>query len=138
MLNGTLDPQTPLKVATPTGEHFQGKNQHFIVIPYAAHTTLTQSPMDAEYHSCGAELILQFFRDPKKPIDQSCVDLVLPLDFRGVASISELLFGTDAPFADDPVKTTSRFTPQTVHRFNARLKILPAELAQPNPLPNAL
>jgi pimeloyl-ACP methyl ester carboxylesterase len=138
MLNGTLDPQTPLKVATPTGEYFKGENQHFIVIPYAAHTTLTQSPMDAEYHSCGAELILQFFQAPTKPIDPSCVDLVLPLDFRGTADVTKLLFGTDAPFSDDPVKTTSRLTPQTVRRFNALLRPLSAGFALTNPLPTAL
>lgn len=108
MLNGDLDPQTPLEVALPTGEHFKGAYQHFIEIPNAAHTTLTQSPIDADYHTCGAELIRQFFNNPEAELDRSCLDFVLPIDFSGEAEVSDALFGTASPFADVALTLTQR------------------------------
>jgi pimeloyl-ACP methyl ester carboxylesterase len=130
MLNGTLDPQTPLAVATPTGEHFSGKNQHFIPIPGAAHPTLTQSPIDADYHTCGAELIRQFFDEPTAELDESCLDFVLPINFTGDTDITSVLFGTSTPFADEPPKSTAGYTTDGVRRVEALIQR--ARLNTPN------
>ena len=107
MLNGTLDPQTPIAIARPTGDHFTGTYQQFVEIPYAAHTTLTQSPIDANNNTCGAELIRQFLAEPTATLNTSCLDFVLPLDFSGSLKLTQALFGTDLPFADSVPKSTN-------------------------------
>ncbi len=98
MLNGTLDPQTPLAVAQPAGDFYRGANQHFVVIPYSPHTTLTQSLLDTSGKTCGAELARQFLYDPTALLDTTCLSLVLPLNFAGVTAITSLLFGTESPW----------------------------------------
>jgi pimeloyl-ACP methyl ester carboxylesterase len=104
MLNGTLDPQTPMSVAEPVSKHFTSPHQTFVSIPQAAHTTLTQSPMDEDGHTCGAELIRQFYDDPQRELDRSCIDYVLPIDFDGVKDLTQALFGTTSPWADETPK----------------------------------
>ncbi|MGC4064386.1 MAG: alpha/beta fold hydrolase [Polyangiaceae bacterium] len=69
MLNGTLDPQTPMSVAEPVSTHFTATHQTFVRIPQAAHTTLTQSPIDENGNTCGAELIRQFYDAPEKKLE---------------------------------------------------------------------
>jgi pimeloyl-ACP methyl ester carboxylesterase len=107
MLNGTLDPQTPLAVAQPLGEFYRGKNQHFVSIPYSPHNTLTQSLVDQAGNTCGAELASQFLVDPATALDTSCLSAVLPLNFAGVPTITRRLFGTDSPWADSTTVTSS-------------------------------
>jgi pimeloyl-ACP methyl ester carboxylesterase len=103
MLNGTLDPQTPLSVAEPAGDFYRGTNQHFVQIPYSPHTTLTQSLINGSGDTCGAELARQFLDAPTAPLDMSCLSLVLPLDFSGSADITELIFGTRSPWNDTTI-----------------------------------
>jgi pimeloyl-ACP methyl ester carboxylesterase len=100
MLNGTLDPQTPLAVARPTGQHYRGASQHFVEIPYSPHTTLTQSLVDTAGSTCGADLVRQFLSNPTGTLNEDCLDLVLPLNFAGIPEITQLLFGTDSPWND--------------------------------------
>jgi pimeloyl-ACP methyl ester carboxylesterase len=123
MLNGTLDPQTPLDVATPTGEHFTGAYQSFIRVPYAAHTTLTQSPVDTSGNTCGAELIRQFFDDPTASLNKDCLNSVLPIDFSGnTAGLTETLFGTTTPFADTPPATATLNSSFGTNRFRTTIE----------------
>jgi pimeloyl-ACP methyl ester carboxylesterase len=102
MLNGTLDAQTPTSVAQPAGDHYRGPNQHFILIPYSPHTTLTQSIIDESDDTCGAALSRQFLDDPTAALDTACLASVLPLNFAGYPAITSLLFGTDSPWIDAP------------------------------------
>jgi len=100
LLNGTLDPQTPLSVAQPAGDYYRGAHQRFISIPYSPHNTLTQSLVDELGHTCGAALSAQFLADPNAMLDTSCLSAVLPLNFSGIRDITRVLFGTDSAWAD--------------------------------------
>ncbi len=95
MLNGTLDPQTPLLVAQPTMDHFTGPHQTAVVVQRAAHSVLFQSPLD-EFGTttCGMELMRQFLADPHTALDTSCSDQVVPLNFAGSTPVTKILFGT--------------------------------------------
>lgn len=102
MLNGTLDPATPLAVARPAGDFYHGTNQTFIEIPHSPHTTLTQSLMDDSENTCAAELARQFLDSPTTPLDTSCLARVLPVNFEGYANITPRLFGTDSAWNEAP------------------------------------
>jgi pimeloyl-ACP methyl ester carboxylesterase len=108
MMNGTLDPQTPLSVAETTGNHFDGAHQTFVVVPYATHSVLNQSPIELESDrtvlTCGQLLLEQFLADPLQPIDTGCTDEVMAPDFVNQRR-SEALFGVADPFASDPAAT---------------------------------
>ncbi len=112
MMNGTLDPQTPLAVAERTGRHFNGDNQTFVVVPFATHSVLDQSPIERETDgtilTCGQLLVEQFLADPRASIDTSCTDDVMSPDFTNPA-LSEALFGLTDPFAfDAPTRSPER------------------------------
>lgn len=100
MLHGTLDPQTPLEAARIVGQAFNAQHQHWVEIPFSPHDTLTQSLLDEQGNTCGAELIRQFMQDPLGVPDVSCTSRVLGLDFAGSPEISTLLFGTDEAWYD--------------------------------------
>jgi hypothetical protein len=59
LLNGDLDPQTPLKWADVAAPHFNYDKQHFVVVPFAPHGTLFQSPVKNSNNTCGLDLILR-------------------------------------------------------------------------------
>jgi pimeloyl-ACP methyl ester carboxylesterase len=130
MLNGTLDPQTPMSVAEPVSDHFTAPHQTFVTIPQAAHTTLTQSPIDEAGNTCGAELIRQFYDNPESKLDRTCLDYVLPIDFAGDADLTQALFGTGSPWADEAPKWPSAATTSSrraLERFaRMRLRTAPA------------
>jgi pimeloyl-ACP methyl ester carboxylesterase len=105
MMNGTLDPQTPLSGAEPAGDHFNSAFQTFVTVPFATHSVLNQSPVgldeDVTVLTCGQVLVEQFLADPHAAIDVTCTDYVLPPNFRNEA-LSELVFGSSDPFGADP------------------------------------
>ncbi len=82
MMNGTLDPATPLENVIPFAEHFKAPNQELVVFPGATHAVLGSSPTkDAVAKSCGALVVTSFLADPKKPVDKSCIANMRPVDF---------------------------------------------------------
>ncbi len=98
MLNGDFDPQTPLSFAQEFGRHFAGKYQHFVVVPFSPHTTLTQSDIDSRGNTCGAELIRDFLGSPLAVPKLTCLGDTLPPDFSGQPAVSEVLFQTNDPY----------------------------------------
>jgi pimeloyl-ACP methyl ester carboxylesterase len=99
MLNGTLDLQTPLAIATPARRHLARAGQRFVTVPWAAHGTIAQSPLgDPAALPCGMQIILGFVRDPTAAPDLACLDALLPLDFNGYGDrwgVPDLIGTTD-------------------------------------------
>ncbi len=102
LLNGTLDPQTPLLVAQPALDHYSADHQTAVVVERSAHGVLLQSPLDdLGTETCGIELMAQFVRDATSTIDASCRSQVRELDFNGRPEITELLLGTANAWDND-------------------------------------
>ena len=90
MMSGEFDPQTPPEVSAPAQEHFVAAHQTYVSVPWSAHTVLTQSPVDdiENVETCGMLLIGQFLADPTLPLDTSCTNRVVGLDFDGHGPIA--------------------------------------------------
>lgn len=94
MLNGTLDPQTPLVVSQPLAANIALDNVVEVVVPYAAHGVIVQSPT-AE-GPCGLRLMYAWMNAPGEPLDLTCVDQVPAPDFfDGAAAIAAPVFGSN-------------------------------------------
>lgn len=110
MLNGTLDPQTPLSIAAPMAEIFNGPHQQFVTVPWSPHCVLgsswTEAALEGTGPICGEEIIFDFLDDPTGTVDTSCLDELYPLEFDPTSEIniwiSEELFGTDDMWEGDP------------------------------------
>ncbi|HEY5959823.1 MAG TPA: hypothetical protein VIV60_24885, partial [Polyangiaceae bacterium] len=102
MLNGDLDAETPIAEAELAGAAHHGSNQYFVAIPYAPHTTLTQSLLNDTDQTCGADLARQFLSAPTSSLDLACLERVMPLVFDGFSGITEALFGTTSAWDDAP------------------------------------
>lgn len=94
MLNGTLDPQTPIERARRVGAHFAGPHQTFVELPDVSHGVLSGS-YTSSGERCGEELLIQFVSDPKAALDTSCVDEIALRDFRLRAAFAQYLFDSD-------------------------------------------
>jgi pimeloyl-ACP methyl ester carboxylesterase len=109
MLQGVLDPSTPYDFAVELEDHFTGQHQHFVAFPYAPHNVVTGSPVSENSNAqhCGEKLFYEFLRDPTGPLDTSCADDTLPLDFVG-ADYGWYFFGTEDYWENTP--STSKGT----------------------------
>ncbi len=93
MMNGSLDPQTTMAMAKPSGDYYVGANQTFVEVPYSPHGVIFSSlstVAEEEYmsgspdyltHTCGFMMMEGFIIDPSQPIDTSCLQALAPLDF---------------------------------------------------------
>lgn len=95
MMNGTLDPQTPLEFAEAIAPHYVAASQGLIVLPRAAHGVIHQSPTSegTSEPSCGMMLWHQFLESPSVPLDSACRANILHHDFAGSPALAEQFFG---------------------------------------------
>ncbi|MBX3191827.1 MAG: alpha/beta fold hydrolase [Labilithrix sp.] len=95
MLNGTLDPQTPQEFAEQIAPHYAMPAQSLVLLPRAAHCTLTQSPTSTwpGTETCGMNVWRQFLAAPAAALDTSCRDRILTHDFAGSPSIAQYFYG---------------------------------------------
>ncbi len=95
MLNGTLDPQTPLEIAAPAADQFNAAHQQFVSVPYSPHCVMASSwTEDAIFDgsaTCGEKIMFDFFDDPTGEIDLQCLAEVYPLEFDPTSDVSELI-----------------------------------------------
>ncbi|KYF97532.1 hypothetical protein BE20_38300, partial [Sorangium cellulosum] len=98
LLQGELD-FVPSAIPEAVERHFTGPNQTFVMLPRAPHTL--ESPTSAGT-SCDLEILLQFIADPEAPLDTSCTERILPLDFSVDPTLSATLLGTDDAWDGDP------------------------------------
>ncbi|AKT43699.1 alpha/beta fold hydrolase [Chondromyces crocatus] len=94
MMNGDLDPATPITLAERVADHHTAPGQTFVRLPRSPHGVLTGSPIHPNGETCGTALLLAFLADPHAPLDTSCKDQVLPLNFAGAPWLAQALFGT--------------------------------------------
>jgi pimeloyl-ACP methyl ester carboxylesterase len=83
-LSGGLDPATIIGKARVMRAHFTRPHQTWVEIPWATHTTIVSSPFldeSGERRSCGTRLLMRFLESPTTPLDTSCADAVIPIDF---------------------------------------------------------
>jgi pimeloyl-ACP methyl ester carboxylesterase len=94
MLNGDLDPQTPIWVATPAVDHLNKANQHFVTVPGAPHCIVCQTPVRTPGEpTCGTTLLRGFLADPTQAPDRTCLDDLALIDFVGGPGWPEYLLG---------------------------------------------
>jgi pimeloyl-ACP methyl ester carboxylesterase len=97
MMNGDLDPQTPIWVATPAIDGLPGSNHYFVQAPRTPHGVVFQSftsDFDDTYSTCGFDVMMDFLDDPTTEPDTSCLADILPIDFNGRADYVGFVFGT--------------------------------------------
>ena len=95
MMNGTLDPQTPLEIALPAADKHAGAHQTFLTFPYAAHGVIMSSTTNAAMMGyglpCGMEVMFDFVDDPTGELDLSCMDDLYPLEFDPHSQMNQML-----------------------------------------------
>ncbi|WP_437660715.1 alpha/beta hydrolase [Sorangium sp. So ce1182] len=99
LLHGELD-FIPSAVPEALQRHFTGPNQTLVMLPRAPH--VLESPTDLMGGSCDMDLMLQFLADPEAPLDTSCTEEVLPLDFSVPPDLSAAYLGTQDAWEGDP------------------------------------
>ncbi len=109
MLNGNLDPQTPLSIAAPAAEAFSAPGQTFIEIDGGGHAAIFQAPTEGG-GSCGLELISAFLREPGAPLDRGCLGRLRALDFDGDPRAARWMLGSSDPWGGGQEKSAVDLT----------------------------
>ncbi len=95
MMNGDLDPMTPIQIASQAKNHFNGQNQQFFTIPRAAHAVTLETPVAHDGDTpCGMSILVSFLANPKAPPDTGCIATIPPESFTGDPAINLYLLGT--------------------------------------------
>ncbi len=99
MLQGGLDPATPVEFAEAVGDHYTHNGQTWAYMPQAAHGLITGTETDSG-GNCGEELYLKFLADPTNELYLDCIDDVLPVQFDGWPDYNQYFMGTDDIWGD--------------------------------------
>ncbi|KAL9646659.1 hypothetical protein ABK040_001083 [Willaertia magna] len=102
LLNGDTDPVTPLWSAIKQKENIGGNLHDLIVVPYAVHGAIINSPTNYSDIPCGVELIGNFIlmQNPNVfTMNRSCIDYI-SFNFSGSPIVNELIFGVDDIYED--------------------------------------
>jgi pimeloyl-ACP methyl ester carboxylesterase len=95
ILNGTLDPQTPLANAMAFDALVTSPHKTFVTMPFSAHATIDQAQVvSVDEPACGYQVLQSFLGNPEAP-DTSCVGMALPVSFASDPDQAETWFGTD-------------------------------------------
>jgi pimeloyl-ACP methyl ester carboxylesterase len=126
MINGTIDFQTPIELASTIGPHFTGPHQTFVTVDHANHGVVFQSPVrTAGNPPCGAEIIASFLRDPLSPPDTSCTSRLAPLSFDGIEQDALYLFGASSTWQPVPQAPADRVAAVPEPAWMRQLQKLP-------------
>jgi pimeloyl-ACP methyl ester carboxylesterase len=93
MMNGDLDPQTPIWLAESANDHLASANHWFFTIPRSAHCVIYETPTN-DTTGCGMEMFLDFLQDPSEPPDASCYSGIPEESFTGDPKWNTYFFGT--------------------------------------------
>ncbi|MFO0553845.1 MAG: alpha/beta fold hydrolase [Polyangiaceae bacterium] len=91
MMNGDLDPMTPIWVGGQAAQHFTGPQQWFYRVPRAAHAVIVETPGD---EPCGRTILFSFLADPTKEPDTTCLEAIPEESFAGDPPLNNYLLGT--------------------------------------------
>ena len=104
MLNGSMDPQTPLETAQVAAERLTAHGQTFVAVPDAVHGVLTGSPVATPGAlPCGSQITFSFLEDPASPPDTSCLSDLLPISFDIPTEEAQQIFGADDAWENAPM-----------------------------------
>ena len=99
MLQGGLDPATPVEHAEVVGDHFDGDVQTWAYFPHGAHGLINGSTLPGG-GNCGEQLYLGFLADPGQELPLECIDETLGVSFDGYPVYNEYFLGTDDVWGD--------------------------------------
>ena len=97
-VNGDLDVSTPWENAA-YGAMMYGASEtasgtrRLVRIPKAPHVAFLQSPVDNSRAPCGLQLLVRFLLNTTAPLDLSCLDHLVPLDFFNSTAMSKTVLG---------------------------------------------
>lgn len=107
LLNGDVDPQTPLWSAVREQSTAEGAGGATLLVwPGAVHSSAQNTPVEGGGDQCSLTAIAAFLIDPgdeaswKRP---PCRDRLLGIDFRGTPALNEQLWGTPDAYEGDVV-----------------------------------
>jgi pimeloyl-ACP methyl ester carboxylesterase len=94
VLNGELDPQTPIEITRDFTEKFSSPQTTFVSFPFSAHDTVVQAlGASADDVPCGYQVMLSFLDNPQAP-DTTCVANSPPVSFESREEQAQAWFGT--------------------------------------------
>jgi pimeloyl-ACP methyl ester carboxylesterase len=108
MLNGDLDPRTPISLAVDAGVNFDGANQVFEEIIRGAHSVLVQSETQDSTGYCGIELAVEFLKDPQSYAGNDCLENIKMPDFEGEAEDNLDIWGVEDRYESGGSTTVAR------------------------------
>ncbi|KAH3764241.1 alpha/beta hydrolase fold [Pelomyxa schiedti] len=91
MLNGNLDPQTPLYFAEEVYNHYAGPTVTFEIVNAAVHCTIANSPVDNSDTPCGLQMVVGWILSDTKTLDTTCLDHLVPIDWAGTTTDDQQL-----------------------------------------------
>jgi pimeloyl-ACP methyl ester carboxylesterase len=89
LLNGDLDPQTPLRFAQTALAHITDAHQHLLVMPNAVHGVVSRLTARGQ---CGAAILGAWLADPSAQPTGTCIQTLKPLDFAGGGKLAGYFF----------------------------------------------
>lgn len=92
MLQGAIDPASPVENAQRVSEHYSAPHQTLVIFPDASHTVNGATPTRSG-GDCAKQLYLSFLRNPQRTPDVGCMDELLPLNFEE-SELSSVFFDT--------------------------------------------
>jgi pimeloyl-ACP methyl ester carboxylesterase len=118
MMNGDLDPMTPIWVGGEAGEHFTGDKQWFFTIPRSAHAVTSTTPVanDGDV-PCGLQILLGFLADPQVEPDTTCIADIPQETFTGNPGLNQYLLGTADLWENTAAAAAPTAAPQQLRRW---------------------
>jgi hypothetical protein len=102
MMNGVLDPQTPLHNAVALDAQLTSPHKTLVTLPYSAHDTVAQALANAtDEPPCGLAVLESFLRNPAAP-DTSCATRTRDVSFASDPAQAKAYFGTSDLWDNDP------------------------------------
>ena len=87
ILNGTMDPQTPVEYARLAHDRYSGNNTYLIEMPTTTHGALFLSQIKSgdinTGDTCGTRVFFDFLSNPGKRPDAICTNEIIQPDFSG-------------------------------------------------------
>jgi pimeloyl-ACP methyl ester carboxylesterase len=90
LLNGEIDPYSPLSRAREYASNYQASNQHYFTVPSATYNTVFDSPMitNTSKH-CAYTMVASFMNN--QTVDSTCLSMIVPLSFEETATTRVIL-----------------------------------------------
>ena len=99
LINGELDPETPLWSAQAQANNIQG-SRSLVVLPKSGHMTFFDSPFINGTIPCGMQILINFLNNPDlNTVDTSCAKNIY-FNFSGEASVNEAVMGVSDIYED--------------------------------------